>query len=82
MASKGANINQNDNNGWTALMRGIYYVDDKFKFISFNGIIPPYSAIAAQNGNKDVIEFLTSKGADINHKNNNSWTSLMIGIKY
>ena len=80
MASKGANIHQNDFNGWTALMRGIYYVDEKFKFVSFYKIIPLYSAKAAQNGHNDVIEFLASNGADINHKNNNGWTSLMIGI--
>ena len=49
-------------------------------FISLNQIILSHSKIAAQNGHKDVVEFFASKGADINHKNKNGLTSLMIGI--
>ena len=55
---------------------------NNFKFISFNGKIFLFSGIAAQNGYKDVVEFLANKGADIHHKDNNGFTALMIGIYY
>ena len=82
MASNGADIHHKDNTGGTSLMIGIYYLDEQFKFISFNGKISPYSKIAAQNGHRDVVEFLANKGADIHHKDNNGFTALMIGIYY
>ena len=53
---------------------------NNFKFISFNGKIFLFSGIAAQNGYKDVVEFLLSKGVDIHHKDNNGWSAIMIGI--
>ena len=63
-------------------MIGIYYLDEQLLFISFNQIIPPVSEIGAQNGHKDVVEYLSRNGADIHHKDNNDWTSLMICIYY
>ena len=35
---------------------------------------------AAADGQKDVVEFLASKGADIHHENNDGMTALMSGI--
>ena len=46
-------------------------------FISFNQIIPPVSEIAAKKGQKDVVEILASKGADINPKDKDGCTALM-----
>ena len=63
-------------------MIGIYYLDEQLLFISFNQIIPPVSEIGAQNGHKDVVEFIFGEGSDIHHKESNSWAALMIGIYY
>ena len=35
---------------------------------------------AANNGHKDVVEFLANNGADINHEDNLYWNAFMLGI--
>ena len=40
------------------------------------------SEIAAQNRHKEIVEFLSRKGADFHHKDINGCTSLMRGIYY
>ena len=39
-----------------------------------------YLNSASENGNEDIVELLASNGADINHKDNDGWTALMLGI--
>ena len=39
-----------------------------------------YLNSASENGHKDIVQFLASKGADIRHKKNDGWTALMWGI--
>ena len=62
-------------------MLGICFYDIYLK-ITFYRLITPVSEIAASNGHKNVVEFLASNGANIDNKNKDGSTALMLGIYF
>jgi hypothetical protein len=87
---KGADVNLQDNKGFTALMVAVHYgrleIVEKLIEVGANRnlqIIEGYTALmlAVQNGRLDIVEKLLEKAADPDLQNNEGITALMIAVE-
>jgi ankyrin repeat protein len=82
LLEKDANVNKPDSSGYTPLMNAIKHKRDekiidlllKYDYITL--------MIAIENNNKDYVNLLLNKGADVNKKDISDNTPLMIAFEY
>lgn len=83
----GANVNMQDNDGWSALLLASRYGHgDVVKKLLDNGAEVNIRnnnkssplMLACRNGYSFVAQVLINKGAEVNMKNNDNWSSLML----
>ncbi len=75
LLKRGANIEQKDNDGYTPLICGIFLeLFNHFKWFIY------FLFIASFNGDIEVVKELLKRGANIEEKDNDGYTPLILGI--
>ena len=85
----GADVNAEDNDGWTALMSGAsggnlnvvkYFIEKGADVNAKGGWNITALMGGAWNDNLEIVKYLIGIGADVNAKNYEGWTALMSGV--
>ncbi|MBI4852851.1 MAG: ankyrin repeat domain-containing protein [Acidobacteria bacterium] len=91
LLKNGANVNVDNENGWTPLMEAVSQndLDTTSLLIDYGADVNASNSIgwtplmqASRNGNLDIVELLLNKNADVNKLNKMEQPALMLSVEY